>query len=891
MRMPTPLSFTLGQISIHKGALGVAQGPTALIPIKVLGDVPEAACLRRAMGRAYGLGSDMPGLFPSEESWFALACGDGDPSDFASCIAAVVSAMQWTVFDPVGPACVYRRQQDGFVIACQYVRTDVLKRAVLLALRHMLQWVKEVPSAPVLAVLEKDTLAWRAAERPGGCVSNSFCSVFVARHRGIPVKIGGLGVATLGWGSGLRRVEGTHSHQTSAVAARLAKIKFHAGTVLSAGGIPVPPAALTRNLEQAVGVAGQIGWPVVLKPMDLDKGVGVMPGIANEDELRAAFPRVLGYSPMGVHIEKHVEGDDHRLLVVKGRCIAVTRRTPARVVGDGRSSVRKLLDAINADPRRGTSEEAVLIRIELDEEALGMLRLRHMTPDSVPAAGECVPLRRIANISRGGTADDLTARAHPDNLRMAERAARLLDLDIAGVDFLCPDITQSWLEIGGAVCEVNSQPGLRVNRLGDPGRDFDAEVFDLLHKGHEFRIPVAAVTGTNGKTTTTRMTQHILRAAGYRAGMSCSIEVRIDDEVLTRENMSGNPGAAMLLADPSVEAAVFEMPRQGLIKLGHPCDHYDAAALTNVQHDHLGLLGIKSKAEMARLKGSLVERASRAAVLNAEDEEVMGIRDMVRARRLILFARDPQTPALVAHVSAGGEALTCAELDGTRWMVHLHGAKRTPIMPFADIPATMDGLLHYNELNAMTAAGLTLGMDVPIEAVRRGLSGFVNSPACSPGRYNFFDGFEARVLLDLAHNPEGVSELVRISDSLKVPGKRWLVASKIGDRQRETLLRGIPFIVGKFDRYILSCDPGTMAYSTGYESADPLGTMLALFRSELEAAGVDPQAIHIERDHGDAIRRGVAEARPGDLVVINASTSFAVPLLQQLEAQSRASRG
>lgn len=889
--MPTPLSFTLGQISLHKGAMGVSQGPTAVIPLKVQGEVPDAACLKRAMARAYVLGSDMPGLFPAEAEWFGLACQSGDAGELGSCVAALLAAMQWTVYDPVAPACVLRVKEDGFDIACQYVRADVLKKAVLFALRYLLQWVKEVPPAAALSALDKEAQTWRASERLSGCASNSFCTVFAARRRGVPVKVGALGLTTLGWGAGLRRVEGTHSHETPAVSSRLAKVKFHAGTVLSGGGIPVPPAAITRNLEQAVLVAGQLGWPVVLKPMDLDKGIGVVPGIASAEELRATFPRVLGYSPMGVHIEKHVEGDDHRLLVVKGRCIAVTRRTPARVVGDGRSSVRALVEAVNADPRRGSSEESVLIRIELDEEALSQLKLRNMTPDSVPAAGDVIVLRRIANISRGGTADDFTKRAHPDNLRMAERAARLLGLDIAGVDFLCPDITQSWLQVGGAVCEVNSQPGLRVHRLGDPQRDYDAEIFDLLHCGHTFRIPVAAVTGTNGKTTTTRMTQHILRAAGHRTGMCCSMEVRIDDEVLTRQNLSGHPGAAMLLSDPAVEAAVFEMPRQGLIKFGHPCDHYDTAALTNVQHDHLGLLGINTKTEMARLKSTLVQRASRAAVLNAEDPEVMGIRDVVTARRLILFARDPKTPALAAHVSAGGEALTCTEIDGVRWMVHLVGATCTPIMPVAEIPATMGGLLHYNELNAMTAAGLTLGMDVSIEAVRRGLAGFVNSADCSPGRYNFFEGFQAKVLLDLAHNPEGVRELVRVSDSLEVKGRRLLVASKVGDRQRETLLRAIPFIAGKFDRYILSCDPGTMSYSTGYESPDPLGTMLALFRAELESAGVDPEAIQVERDHGDAIRRGLVEARAGDLLVINASTAFAVPLLKELEAEARKGRG
>jgi cyanophycin synthetase len=413
-------------------------------------------------------------------------------------------------------------------------------------------------------------------------------------------------------------------------------------------------------------------------------------------------------------------------------------------------------------------------------------------------------LSRTANISSGGTAEDVTGSAHPDNIALAERAARIIGLDIAGIDLLCPDISRSWREVGAAICEVNGQPGFRPHWLADPERDINGEILDILFAGRSARIPTAAITGTNGKTTTAEMLYRIWTAAGRRAGVCTTAVVRIDDQIVSTENLSGQPGARIILNDPGVEAAVLEMPRKGLIYFGHPCDRYDVAALLNVQDDHLGVDGIHTLEQMAEIKAEVLQRATRAIVVNAEDPLCMAMRVRASAGRHILVARTPEVGALAEHRRGGGEAVFLDTRGGRRMIVLAAAATETELMPVDDVPATMNGLLACNESNALFAAALAWAHGIDHDAIRH--------PA----------------------HLEAVAGLV----------------------------------ASCFDEFVLGCDPVLVGAGTEYAGDDPVASMLDRWAGSLRAQGVDPSRITVEADRRAALRAALDRARAGDLVVL-----------------------
>ena len=412
----------------------------------------------------------------------------------------------------------------------------------------------------------------------------------------------------------------------------------------------------------------------------------------------------------------------------------VTKRLPGSVLGDGTSTVRALLARLNAEPLRGSDKRSLMMRIDLDEPALACLAEQGLTPDSVPDAARRVLLRRTANVGTGGTVQDVTNAVHPDNRLLAERAARTIGLDIAGVDFLCPDIARSWREVGGAICEVNAQPGFRVHWLGDPTRDVNGEVIDWLFQGKSARIPTAAITGTNGKSTTAQMLHHIWMHTGKTSGVSTSQGVWVGHDLVTDANLSGCPGGRMVLNDPAVEAAVFEMPRKGLIVFGHPCDRYDVAALLNVQNDHIGVDGIASLQEMAELKAQVLQRASIAVVINADDPLCLAMRHRAGTPRHILVAREGDNPAVLSHLTNDGEAVFIQQHQSSPWVVLAKGTTQTTLMPLHDIPATMNGLLRFNESNALFAMALAWAQGVEPAVIRAAMGSFANTPEQNPAQ-------------------------------------------------------------------------------------------------------------------------------------------------------------
>jgi cyanophycin synthetase len=793
----------------------------------------------------------------------------------ASWVVALAVAIQRWGHDPVWRGRVLLCEQHRVRLALGWYREPFCTAALDLAVRLAEQWLQ--PQPPTVRPLHDCFDGRWATIQAGGLPPYTLRFVRAAAERGMPFDVMPAYVQ-IGWGAQAERFDMAYTGHTSWLSSALVKNKWKAHRTLAAALIPVPAARAVTTVEAAERAGVELGWPLVVKPLGRKLGAGVVLGIGDRDALRRACEKAFTLSPTGVLVEQHVPGDDHRLLVVRNRMLMAVRRVPAGVCGDGERTVRDLMDRVNADPRRGTHRYSLLKRLVLDDTATACLAAQGLHADAVPAAGRFVAVRPIADITTGGTTEDVTGIVHPDNAALARRAARVVGLDVAGVDFLTTDISRSWREIGGAIREINSQPGFSPHWLAAPHRDLEGEVLDILFAGRSGRIPTAAITGTNGKTTTAAMLHRILRATGRRTGMSTTAAVVIGDDVISTENLSGQPGARIILNDPTVQAAVFEMPRKGLIRFGHPCDRYDVAALLNVRDDHIGVDGVESLQQMAELKAEVLQRARCAVVINADDPLCLAMLSRAGAERHILVAQEATNAAVAEHLRAGGEAVFVDIQKGARWMVLAAGPVRTPLMPLAEIPATMAGLLRVNGSNAMFAAALAWALGVDLEVVRTALGSFGNALADNPGRYNFIDGLPFGVLLDYAHNPDGVDELCRVVRGLPLAagGRRMLCSVQIGNRHPGHLEAAAPHLAGCFDEFVIGCHPDEVS---GYRGDDPVQTMLAGATRALVNHGVPAERVHTVADPTEAIRTAVQAARAGDLLVVLAEPGEALPVI------------
>ncbi len=823
--------------------------------------IRDQALLLRLAEPLFGIGSeDWPDAFlVASDVTFSLA----------RWAAALTIAFQRWARDPVGEGRVVSVSGHSIILALPWEREPIFKSALQFALRHLLCWAQPGSISEGFGKLSKEFDEWLLKVQPGGLSPNSMRFAMAASQRRIPVSVSvSTGTIRLGWGINALRMDSSFTDSTSVIAARIARNKFQATPFLQQNGVPVPPGFMVFNREQALARATQLGWPVVVKPSDQDQGAGVVPAIGDKDALYYAFDNAFKFSPGGVIVEKQIAGEDHRMLVVGGKLLMATRRIPAGVIGDGINNINFLVKEVNTDPRRGTGKRSLLIALTLDDEARRCLREQGLIPESVPDKGRFVRLRYTANISTGGTAVDVTAMVHPDNRSVAERAARLVGIDIAGVDFLCPDIARSWREVGGKVLEVNAQPGFRPHWISAPDRDINGEIIDWLFREKPARIPTAAITGTNGKSTTALMLHHIWMTAGKNSGVCTTSGVWIGHDIISDDNLSGYPGARILLEDSSVEAAVIEMPRKGLIVFGHPCDRYDVAALLNIQDDHIGVDGINSIEEMARLKAGVLQRASKAIVINAEDLLCLAMREHTSAQQHILVARNSSIPALQEHLSKGGAGVFAEEYNGASWIFLAEGAVQSPLISLKEIPATMNGLLRFNEINALFAAALAWAQGIPTEIIRKALATFSNTPEQNPGRFNFIEGYEFQVLLDFAHNPDGVRELCEMVSKLQVTGRRRLLNLNIGNRHRTHLDKTALYLARTFNYFVLGCDSDRVHKNIEWAGDDPIKKMLEYGRMCLLAQGVSQDVITTERDKAEAVKQIMADAQPGDLLVI-----------------------
>ena len=693
-----------------------------------------------------------------------------------------------------------------------------------------------------------------------------------AEDRDIPwIRLNRFSLVQLGHGTHQQRVQATVTGETRHIAVEIASDKEDTRSLLASLGLPVPQQALVYGPDDAVDEAEAIGYPVVVKPLNANHGRGVSIRLTDPDQVRAGYERATQHGTSnGVLVESFVSGFDHRMLVVDGRLVAVAKRVPGHVVGDGRHTIAELVEIVNRDPRRGVGHEKVLTRIEIDAQAERLLDRAGYTPETVLPDGETFHLRSTANLSTGGTAIDLTDAVHPDNRDMAVRAVRAVGLDVGGVDFLCDDVTRSWRDVGGAVVEVNAAPGFRMHVAPSEGtpRDVAGPVMDMLFPpGRPARVPVAIVTGTNGKTTTTRMIAHVLQMAGVVPGMTSTDGVFIDGRLTVKGDMTGPVGAQTVLRDRAVEAAVLEVARGGMVRSGLGVRRCDVAACLNVASDHLGQGGIDTLDQLAEVKRIPIEVARDTVVLNADDPRCLAMAAHTDAEHLCYVTMDAEHALVREHVREGGRAVVL-ERGVAGEMITVHdGGRHLPLVWTHLIPATIDGKATHNVQNAMFAAGVLYalgnqagGLALSLDQIRHGLQTFTTSFYEAPGRLNVFDGHPFRVILDYAHNPAAIASMAGLVDRLDVRGRRLLTIAAPGDRRDEDVRDMAAAAAGHFDHYVCKRDDRLRGRG---ETEIP-----EMLRDGLLAAGVDASAVDVVPDEAEAVDHTLGLAGPGDLVVV-----------------------
>ncbi len=687
--------------------------------------------------------------------------------------------------------------------------------------------------------------------------------VKAAEARDIPwTRLNEASMIQVGQGKYQKRIEAALSSNTSHIAVEIASDKDLCSRLLSDLGLPVPRQRMVHDADEAVEAADRIGFPVVVKPVDGNHGRGVAVNLTTPEEVEAAY-EIAVEEGSGVVVESMILGDDHRLFVVNGELVAAARRMPGHVVGDGRSTIAELVEIVNQDPRRGVGHENMLTRLELDAAADVLLAAKGYDHTTVPSEGEIVYLRKTANISTGGTAIDVTDIIHPDNKLMAERAIKAVGLDIGGVDFLTTDITRSYRDTGGAICEINAGPGMRMHIAPSEGksRDVGGKVMEMLFPaGTPSRIPIAALTGTNGKTTTARMLAHVLKMAGHVVGQTSTDAVYIDGNVTVKGDMTGPVAASMVLRDPTVDIAVLETARGGIVRSGLGYRFCDVGAVLNVTSDHLGLGGVDTVEELALVKRLVVEVAKDCAVLNADDEQTLKMAAFTAAEHICYVTRNPDHPLVREHIRLGKRAVVLEQgLNGDQIVIYDNG-NQLPLIWTHLIPATLEGKALHNVENAMFTAAMAHALGKTLDQIRNGLRTFDNTFYQSPGRMNVYDEHGFRVILDYGHNEAAVGAMVDLVERLQPLGKRIVCVTCPGDRRDEDVRAIAAKVAGKFDTYICHSDDDARG-RTPTEVPE-------MIKEYLISHGVAEDKVLIVPEEEKSVETALNLARPNDLVLI-----------------------
>ncbi len=654
--------------------------------------------------------------------------------------------------------------------------------------------------------LEDDIMRLREIREDTRLGPSTGCIVEEAGKRGIPfIRLNKHSLVQLGYGVHQKRIRATIASTTSNIAVDIACDKEETKNLLEAAEIPVPRGMVVRTVDGLQAVVEKYGYPLVIKPIDGNHGKGNTTNITTWEQALIAFDAAKAYS-RSIIVERFITGFDFRCLVINYKFICAALRTPASVTGDGKHTIQQLIDITNQDPRRGYGHEKVLTQITVDQFTQKILDEKGYTLDTIPAKGEFVLVKPTANLSTGGTSTDVTDEVHPTNIFMCERIARIVGLDICGIDIMATDLRTPVNENGGAILEVNAAPGFRMHIDPSEGlpRNVAEPVVDMLFpRGSAGRIPIIAITGTNGKTTTTRITAHIAKTAGKKVGYTTSDGVYIQNQLMMKGDCTGPISSQFVLKDPTVDFAVLECARGGILKNGLAFQNCDVAIVTNVAADHMGLSGINTIEQMAKVKAVVPETVFPYgyAVLNADDELVYAMRDSLKCN-IALFSMDEKNPHVIKHAKDGG----LATVYENGYISILKGTWKIRVMHVKDIPVTYEGKAVHNVNNCLPAVmAAYLYRDITIEDIRSALMSFLPSATLTPGRLNFFHFKTFTILADFAHNPHGLNLLCDFVNKLDYPKKIGII-SGTGDRRDEDIRELGTISAKNFDEIIIRCD-------------------------------------------------------------------------------------
>ncbi len=742
-------------------------------------------------------------------------------------------------------------------VVYSYLEEEVGRFAGRAAVRLWLDLAEGKPVKQIKADVANDIQEMREIRESVRFGPSTGSLVEEADSRGIPfIRLNDQSLVQLGYGVYQKRIQATTTVNTNMISVDIAGNKHATKKLLGDMGVPVPKGYRIRDIEELEEAVDSVGFPVVIKPLDGNHGKGATVGINTIDDAKIAFEKAKDYSRY-VIVEKQLIGADFRALVVNNRLIAVAERVPANVVGDGKSTIQKLIDKTNSDPRRGYGHENVLTQIDIDGQTLRCIRKAGYELDSVLKKDEVLHLKTTANISTGGTAIDCTDEVHPENVFLFERIAKIIGLDVAGVDVIAPNVSEPLSENGGGIIEVNAAPGFRMHLAPSEGigRNVAEHVIDMLFPpGTPFRIPIFAVTGTNGKTTTTRLIAHILKNSGRTVGFTTTDGTYIGNQQIVAGDNTGPVSAQLVLKDPTVDVAVLETARGGIIRSGLGFDNCDIGVVMNIAADHLGLKDVNTLEDLARVKSVVPRAVSKKgyAVLNAEDELVYKMKELVDGR-VVCFSMDENHPNIKRRAERG--RISCVYENG--YVTILKGKWKVRIEKVTNIPLTYGGRAGFMIQNVLAATLACFVHGVSLEDLRVGLTTFNAGTAQTPGRLNFVEVGDVTVLMDYAHNPAGLRGLVSFIS--KLPNKyRTCVINGTGDRRDDDIREFGRVAADTFDRMVIR----TGNYLRGREPEE----LHKLLQEGIAQSSNNP-TVRVIPDGRAAIHHAIKYGRKGELVV------------------------
>lgn len=682
--------------------------------------------------------------------------------------------------------------------------------------------------------------------------------VLEAKSRGIPwIRLNKYSLCQLGYGANQKRIQATVTSETSSIGVEIACDKEDTKHLLDQAEVPIPKGDIVRSERGLRDAVEDIGYPLVTKPINGNHGRGITTNIQTWEEAVEAFEAAKKVS-RSVIVEKYITGEDFRLLVINHKLVAAALRTPAHVIGNGTSTIQELIDKVNEDPRRGYGHEKVLTQISVDAMTENLLESNGYTLETVLPEGESLKLKDTANLSTGGTATDVTDIVHPSNVFMAERISRIIGLDICGIDIMADDISVPLDQSGGAILEVNAGPGFRMHLAPTNGlpRNVAAHVIDMLFPpGSTSRIPIVAITGTNGKTTTTRLIAHMVKMKGFRVGYTTSDGIYIQNRLLQTGDCTGPGSAEFVLRDPTVNFAVLESARGGLLRAGLGFHHCDIGIVTNISPDHLGLKGIQTVEQLAKVKGVIPETVlpDGYAILNADDDLVFEMRHEVKGS-IALFSMDENNERIKRHAANGG----ISAIYENGFITILRGEWKLRVTKAVNVPLTFGGKAQFMIQNVLPAVLTGYVRGFSIDDIKVAIESFIPSASQTPGRLNMFNFKNFRILLDYAHNPAGMRALQSMVQNLDGKPKVGIIAG-IGDRREEDNMEMGKIAAEMFDEIIIRQDKNLRG-KTEEE-------LIEMIKSGIHSQ--DPnKKVSIIPSEKEAITHAVENATKGSLIVV-----------------------